>query len=557
VSTKILYDSDISKSVEVEQIRLLYSALPLSILAITINASVLAVFQWNVISHSVILTWLICLFIITFARGLAYYAYKKYYIHGINNQKWLNYFSIGVFLSGCIWGSSVIWLFPENEIEHQVFVAFIIAGMSAGATTSLSYHRAYIITFLSLLLIPLMIRFFINWDGISIAIGIMSLAFYIMMMMAGIRNNRYLMENIGLQIESHQHAMVLRESEEKYRHIFNSSPLGIIHYNKNGVVTDYNMRTLEILGVDMDVINGYELLNNMGEEGFHHAISQSLLGELSTYEGKAKSIIGNKKTDIRIFCRGIHTDDQSISGGVALLEDISEDKRIKKLKDELISTISHELRTPLTAIKGAVRLLQEGVVGEMSSSAHDMLNITSVNTERLSHLVNDILDINTLESDTQPYDLKPLNVMEFLEEVAIENNVYAKQQSINIKIIDRINDIFILADHQRLKQVMYNLLSNAVKFSSSNSTVDIAASLENETVVISVIDHGKGIPNEFQPKVFQRFTQADSTDSRQTGGSGLGLSITKGIVDKHFGYIDFTTSNKGTTFSVRLKKCLG
>ena len=548
------YDSELSKLVEAEQIRLLYSALPLSILAIGINAGILAFSQWNVIPHVTIILWVVCLSIVTLARSISLYAYNHFYINGIDNKKWLRYFSIGVFLSGLIWGSSVIWLFPDDEVGHQMLVAFVIGGMSAGATSSLSYHRRYIIMFLSLLLVPLIVRFFVKGDDVSIAMGIMSIAFYIMMSIAGVRNNRNLLHNIKLQIEADRSSCVLRESEDKYRHIFNSSPLGIVHYNLKGNVTDFNMRALELFGVTIENFKNFELLNNITDESLLYSIRRSLLGELSTYEGKTNSIAGKKTTDIRVFCRGIHTDDKSISGGVALLEDISEDKRIKKLKDEFISTISHELRTPLTAIKGAVRLLQEGVVGKVPDSVFDLVRIINVNSERLMHLINDILDINKIESDFVPLDLKPTNIMSLLEEAAATNEVYAKQQGVSIIITSRIDDMFVLADQQRLMQVMYNLLSNAVKFSPVHSTVEISVSLERDVVVVSVVDYGDGIPDDFQSRVFERFTQADSTDSRQVGGSGLGLNISKGIIEKHSGTISFTSSKEGTKFTIRLKQ---
>lgn len=548
--------NNISGQVLAEQVRLVYAAMPLSILAIVLNSGVLVIFQWQVVSHFVLLIWLSCLIVITILRGLLLRAYNQARPDSADNQRWLCYFAIGVVLSGLIWGSTTIWLFPDDAVGNQILVAFVIAGMSAGATTSLSYFRSLIITFLSLLLIPLSIRYFLLGDSVSIAMGIMSVLFFIMMSSVGARNNKNILENITLRIEAKSHEKVLRESEEKYRHIFNSSPLGIVHYDVYGVLTDFNSNFLELVGASEEELKKLDLMNDTNDKELQHAVSQSLLGELSVYEGITKSIAGNKETDVRIFFRGMHSDESAINGGVAILEDISEDKRVKKLKDEFISTISHELRTPLTAVRGAVGLLLGGAVGKISDSACDMLNIANTNIELLLLLINDILDIDKIESGTMVFDMKSLMLMEFLDNSVKSIEMYAKQHNVGVVITKRSDDEYIMGDEQRLMQVMYNLLSNAAKFSPEGSEVEITTSLEKEEVVISVTDHGEGIPVEFQSKVFERFTQADASDSRRTGGTGLGLSIAKRIIEKHQGNIDFTTSTKGTTFRVKLKRNL-
>ena len=548
------HNNDIHKLVQAEQVRLLYAGMPLSILAIVINSAILVIFQWQVISHFILLSWLIVLLIITLIRGYSVRAYNSRKDKHNNSQHWLSYFTVGVIVSGFIWGSATIWLFPDYAVGNQVLLAFVIAGMSAGATTSLSYDRGLIITFLFLLLIPLSIRFYLIGDNVSIAMGTLSLVFFIMMSSVSMRNYKNIVDNISLRIEAGIHEKVLRESEEKYRHIFNFSPIGIVHYNSDGVITDYNKYFVELFGVPKEEINNFNLVNDAKDKEFHDAVSQSLQGELSLYEGITKDIIGNKDTDIRVFFSGMHLDDSEISGGVAILEDISEDKRVKKLKDEFISTISHELRTPLTAIKGAVGLLRGGAVGEVSGAVNDMLDITSTNTERLLLLINDILDIDKIESGTMVFVMKPIEVMEFLDDAVKATETYAQQYKVKFKITQQIENEYLLGDRQRLMQVMYNLLSNAAKFSENESTVEVAASLDNDKVVISITDFGEGIPEDFQAKVFERFTQADATDSRQIGGSGLGLSISKVIVDKHHGKIDFSTSNKGTTFRVWLER---
>ncbi len=547
-------EHDIPGLIRTEQVRLLFSAMPLSFLAIVINSSVLVVLQWDVIGHSVLLLWLLVLYVVMVLRAGLYFAYKRFYVKGVDNHRWLRYFGVGVILSGIIWGAATVWLFPQDAVGNQVLVAFVIAGMSAGATTSLSYERSFVLAFLTLTLIPLSIRFFLHGDSISTGMAVMSLLFFVMMSSVGMRNYRNFIENIRLRIEARIHESIIRESEEKYRHIFNSSPLAIVHYGLYGVITGFNNNFVELLETGAEDLMNLDLLNDTEDEDLQRAVSRSLSGEPSVYEGRVKSIAGRKETDVRIFFRGMHSDLNVINGGVAVLEDISEDVRVKKLKNDFISTISHELRTPLTAIRGAVGLLQAGAVGDLSESAREMLKITNANSELLLMLINDILDIDKIESGTMTCKMEPLDVMTFMDEVKEVLGTYALQHDIRLRISGKLDGIYTMADKKRLLQVMYNLMSNAVKFSAEYSEVNISVSEDDEDVVIAVRDQGEGIPEEFKPRVFERFAQADASNSRRTGGTGLGLSIAKGIVERHQGHIDFESGKQGTTFRIRLKK---
>ena len=239
---------------------------------------------------------------------------------------------------------------------------------------------------------------------------------------------------------------------------------------------------------------------------------------------------------------------------VAVVRDITERQRIDTMKNEFISTVSHELRTPLTSIRGSLGLLTGGAVGELSEKANEMLKIASNNTERLLLLINDILDIQKIESGQIAFSFQGFELMPFLQQALTDNTAYAEQHGVKFIITKQTVDARVYADKDRLMQVMANLLSNAAKFSPENETVEISiARHHGNTVRISVTDHGPGIPEDFQPKLFERFTQSDSSDTRQKGGTGLGLSITKVIVEKHGGHIGFVSHQGiGSTFYIEL-----
>ncbi|TDX99667.1 PAS domain S-box-containing protein [Thiohalophilus thiocyanatoxydans] len=229
--------------------------------------------------------------------------------------------------------------------------------------------------------------------------------------------------------------------------------------------------------------------------------------------------------------------------------DITERKRIERLRDEFVSTVSHELRTPLTSIRGSLGLLSGNLGEQLPEQALSLIDIASRNAERLLHLINDILDINKIESGEMAFDYQPLRVSGFLQQ-AVENNLaYARPFDVDLVLADTLPDVELFADEHRLMQVMNNLLSNAVKFSPAHSRVEIDANIQQHFVRISVTDHGKGIAEEFHQKVFDRFGQADASDSRNTGGTGLGLSIARAIVEQHGGQINFVSQpGIGTTF---------
>ena len=243
---------------------------------------------------------------------------------------------------------------------------------------------------------------------------------------------------------------------------------------------------------------------------------------------------------------------------VGVLRDITEQQRIDKMKTEFISTVSHELRTPLTSIRGSLGLIRGGAMGELDEKMDALIKIASNNTERLLLLINDILDIQKMESGQMSFKFKNLELMPFLKQALKDNAAYGHQYKVKFVLVKELEDALVYADEDRLMQVMANLLSNAAKFSSEGDEVEISVVRQHDDVLrIAITDHGQGVPEEFQPRLFEKFTQADSSDTRQIGGTGLGLSISKVIVEKHGGHIDFVShEGVGTTFYMDLPKLI-
>ncbi len=240
---------------------------------------------------------------------------------------------------------------------------------------------------------------------------------------------------------------------------------------------------------------------------------------------------------------------------ICLLHDISERKKVERLKQEFVATVSHELRTPLTSIKGALQLLSAGVLGPVPASAAEMLDLARQNADRLAALVNDILDIEKLALAGTTLPLQPLDLRQQLNLALQQNQGYADNFSVRLSLDDSQlpQTMMVLAHQQRLQQVLSNLISNAVKFSAAGSVVHISAECKNQQARIKVIDQGPGIAEDFRPRIFEKFAQADSSDARQRGGTGLGLSICKELMSRMHGTIGFdSVAGKGSTFYITL-----
>jgi len=232
--------------------------------------------------------------------------------------------------------------------------------------------------------------------------------------------------------------------------------------------------------------------------------------------------------------------------------DISERKRVERMKTDFISLVSHELRTPLTSIRGALGLVAGGVAGELPETARGLVDIASRNSDRLARLVNDILDVERIESEQMGFRLAPQDLAALAKQAVEANQTYGHLYGVSLRIVDA-DRALVRVDADRMQQVLGNLLSNAVKFSPRGGVVEVGVTARNGRVRLRVVDRGKGISPEFREWIFEKFTQADATSTRQHGGTGLGLSISKAIVEKHGGRIWFeTTPIQGTTFFVEL-----
>ncbi len=357
---------------------------------------------------------------------------------------------------------------------------------------------------------------------------------------------------LGAAIQRQRDLAALQESEGRTRSLIDNMLGGLISLQSDGVIEMVNPAAERIFGYSREEMVGRHVSQLIavpeGEDPrayFRRASSQAI-GRVTEWEAVRK--------DGEVFPVELSLFEFRSPAGrryAGNIQDISQRREVERLKREFVSTVSHELRTPLTSIRGSLGLLQGGVAGEIPAQAQTLVDIALKNSERLVRLINDILDMEKIEAGRMAFDLRDSDVASLLLQAVDANRGFAHQygQTIALEMPPAHGGLSVRVDVDRFQQVVTNLLSNAIKFSPENGTVSLRAEALGERIRVSVTDRGPGIPEAFRSRVFSKFAQADSSDTRKKGGTGLGLSIAKAIVEKMGGSMGFfTEEGKGTTF---------
>lgn len=364
-------------------------------------------------------------------------------------------------------------------------------------------------------------------------------------------------------------ALKLQEINSLREAIFDAASISIISTDKEGLIKTFNRGAETMLGYSADEVVNYmnPSVFHLGEEVVAHTEKLNRKHGFNIEPGFETFIAipregGDDENEwtyvhkngdhipVVLTASALRDPQGNITGYLGLARDISELKRIDKMKTEFISTVSHELRTPLTAISGSLGIIMGGAVGAIPDTAVKMLNIAHKNSLRLIHLVNDLLDMEKLVAGKMHFDLQSQPVLPILQQALEANAAYAEQFNVKFELDNTLQyDERVKVDAQRLQQVLANFMSNAAKFSPMNDVVLIRAEKNISSIRISVTDKGPGIPDAFRSRIFQKFSQADSSDTRQKGGTGLGLSICKEIVERMNGKIGFNSiQGQGSSF---------
>lgn len=347
---------------------------------------------------------------------------------------------------------------------------------------------------------------------------------------------------------------IIRDNEDLLQSVLANMTGGMLMVNSLGNVALVNRFAEEVLGVSSKRLTGksyhelkrhYELTKLLGE-GLRR--KERIHDEQTLYDPEPRLI--------QIDGVPMFEDDDTYRGMLFLIQDISNIRRLERMRSEFVANVSHELKTPIAAVKGfAETLLGGGVQDEQTSRA--FLQIIYDESERLNRLIGDILELSKIESKRSPLNFSPIHLQPFFDTIREMLNSSAAKKNITMEM-NVPEEMFMEADEDRLRQIFVNLLSNAVNYTQDGGKVRLTVEekvSENgeERILFHVRDTGMGIPKKDLPRIFERFYRVDKARSRISGGTGLGLSIVKHLVDLHHGTVTVESEvNIGTTFTVDL-----
>ncbi|MGD1944030.1 MAG: PAS domain S-box protein [Leptolyngbyaceae cyanobacterium] len=346
----------------------------------------------------------------------------------------------------------------------------------------------------------------------------------------------------------------LRRSEEQLRLTTNALPVLICSVDAEQRYV-FNNRTYEDwYQIPLTELPGQYIWQVMGDAYYAQAkphIEAALSGREASFEAELTTPDGQSRYLLTTYIPEVDTAQGHIKGFFGLTNDISDRKAAERMKDEFVSIVGHELRTPLTSIHGSLVLLASKKLGNLTPQGQEFLEISLKNTQRLSRLINDVLDLERIESGRVTMSLQTCDLGDLMWQAAQAMQSMADEHHIHFAIAP--GELTAWADADHILQVLTNLLSNAIKFSPAHTTISLSAAKRNHDILIQVQDQGRGIPSNQLETIFERFQQVDASDSRQLGGTGLGLAICKNIVQRHGGKIwAESTLGIGSTFCFTL-----
>lgn len=362
-----------------------------------------------------------------------------------------------------------------------------------------------------------------------------------------------LARNAAAVISTAKAYIAVADEKRELEHTLQSMLSGVMVVNCDGKLRLMNAAARQIFGVSTTD----RLTGRLGEAIFNSDVERLVTRALETGDENTAelSIFTPEERVFQVQTALLREEDQEVAGVVTTFNDITELRNVERMKTEFVSSVSHELRTPLTSIKGFVRTMLDDTNGYYDRQMqHEFLEIIDSECDRLVRLISDLLNVSRIESGRSlDLSLKPINLPGLIERRVSSQRSYTSKHEFVIRCEDPFPDI--RADEDKVDQILTNLLSNAVKYSPEGGTITVEARDGDDSVSVSVSDEGIGIPPEHLDKIFIRFHRVDNRDTRQAGGTGIGLYLVKHLVDAHHGTIGVSSEpGKGSTFTFTLPK---
>lgn len=568
------------RQVLADRVAQLYRQMPIAIGA-TFIAGGIATFelQGRWLKELVLIWWAI---VVTFtaAASLLLYAYHRSPDKVGKAPEWLRWLGIAALGNGASWGLAGGVFFRSLSDEQQVFLAFLFAGMASVGIPVYAASWPIFALYAAGILGPFFYVLLTFGNRLFVEIALLVPLFYAINVAIAYRltqvfhsgyrlrhaygrltqDHRLLNQRLERQLVELEEARRQVEASGRKLALFaERAPIAVLELQPDDTVAEVNQAAEILFGYAAAELVGGSLKKLVLPE-FHDEFDRTWGQLVSSRESIAGLKIRNARRDgIELICEWTVTPlvnfQKEIIAVIAQGRDITAQLEAERMKKEFTSTLSHELRTPLTSIIGSLQLINSGVMGEVDKEINELTLVAERNGQRLLDLINDILDIEKIESGKLSLAPEVMPVGELVRESMVLNKAFGERFKVRFESHGDIAERRVRADRKRLLQVMTNLLSNAAKFSPEGGVVEISTEDAGPSVRVAVHDRGSGIPDAFRARIFGRFTQADSTATRQKGGSGLGLAICKRLIELMHGRIGFDDRpGGGSTFWFELPR---
>ena len=565
-----------------DRVEQIYSQMPLGIAGSFIISFVAAYELREGRYVEIVIFWAGLVVLLAAASTGLYWSYRKTATKASEAAQWLRWLAISALANGATWGFAGAVFFPSHADEQQVFLAFLLAGMVAGGVPIYAISWPVYALYAAGIVFPFTYVLGTFGNRLFAEIALLVPAFYAMNVGVAWRLNQvfdsgYRLRHAYGKLTENYTALNRRleqqlvELEEARRQVEASgrklalfaerSPIAVFELDPEGKVLSVNPAAENLFGFTSAEMSGHPGTKFM----FADQLKTDIEARWHSFVAERKPIFDLRYNNTRrdgteLICEWnltplVNPENQVVSV-IIQGRDITQQLEAERIKQEFTSTLSHELRTPLTSIIGSLQLINSGVMGDIEKEILELTTIAERNGQRLLDLINDILDVEKIESGKLTLILEGVELGELITESLTLNRAYAERFKVRFVAAGELRSAKVHADRKRVLQVMTNLLSNAAKFSTEGTAVEVTIDPPaGETVRVGVHDTGPGIPENFRSRIFGRFAQADMSHTRQIGGTGLGLAICKRLVEIMGGRIGFSDrAGGGTTFWFELPK---
>jgi PAS domain S-box-containing protein len=551
-----------------EQLRMHRDNLPYEVGGSMVTGLLLALVQWGTVAHAAVLGWLALLVLVHGARVWGDQAQRRMPAAGIDSGALLQRVHQHSAAHGLAWGLASLLLFPAGDVQHQAFLALVIAGMAAGCLTITTFDMKAALLYNTLSLLPLIVRLLFEGGEIQWAMSAMGVLFLLATSLIARRAFDNVRANVTLRLADAAKAEALRRSQAQLQSLLDAFPGFILCVDANLIYTYVNQRYAALIGKTPEQMMGHNVREFLEEERaawFGGFVKRCLAGEQVSYEVHYAATDQRARTDLAV----IHVLGANPQTGAALCyafgTDITQRQQAKealqaardaaeaanRAKSEFLASMSHELRTPLNAILGFSQLF--GMDESLSEQTKEHALEIRHAGEHLLSLVNDLIDLARIEAGKLEISIEPLPLDSVLDDsLALVAPIARKHEVQLVDACGPCRRATIRADYVRLRQVVLNLLSNAIKYNRPQGTVrlDCQHITQTDSIRLLIQDTGYGIAADKQARIFNAFDRLGA-ERGQVEGSGIGLVITQRIVQAMGGDIGFESEEGvGSTFWV-------